>query len=183
MVPADRRRRVPFVLVVALALVGLSCSVDRALPPPSCLSGDSGLIVAQSVPGAELVPCLGELPAGWSVDAVDITESGTHIRFDSDRAGESAARLHYENSCDPGPAVAIPVGPEGTDAFESIERLQPGFKGSRYFTFRGGCVWWEFDFDDGVSAALSVDLGTSLELVTRVAVNEGIRESFIDEEL
>lgn len=165
-----------------LVLLG-SCSVERALPAPDCVRGESGLIVAQSVPGAELVPCLTTLPVGWSVDTVSITEDGTAIVFDSDRAGDNAARLRYDTACEPGDAVSIPSGMAGVLAFEYIERLEPGFRGSRFFRFDGGCVWWRFDFDVGVSAALSIELGNALTLLSRDAINDSIRESFIDEEL
>ena len=43
--------------------------------------------------------------------------------------------------------------------------------------------WWDFDFDDGVSAALSIEVGNALMLLTRDTINAGIRETFIDEEL
>lgn len=170
-------------LLVAVGALATSCSVELTLPPPRCLEGGSGLIVAQSVPDAELIPCFLRLPAGWEIDGVRVGDDGSRVRLDSDRAGDDAAVLHYTRSCDPGDAVSIPSDQAGAERFEHIERLTPGFRADRYYFFDGGCVRWRFDFDDGAPAGLSVELDRSLVLVSRDVVNEGVRETFIDEEL
>jgi hypothetical protein len=169
--------------LLAGCLLLVSCSVELTLPPPSCEEAGSGLIVAQSVPEAEFVPCLLELPAGWGVEGVRVDDDGTRVRLDSDRAGEDAAVLYYSEACDPADAVSIPSDQPGADRFEHIERLTPGFRADRYYLFDGGCVRWRFDFDDGAPAGLSVQLGSALVLVSRDELNEALRESFIDEEL
>lgn len=171
------------VVLVAGCAVVTSCSVEQTLPPPRCEDEGSGLIVAQSVPDAELVPCLLDLPAGWEIDGVRIDDDGTRVRLDSDRAGDDAAVLHYTSSCDRGAAVAIPTDQVGAERYEHIERLTPGFRADRYYVFGGGCVRWRFDFDDGAQAGLSVQLDPSLVLVRRDDINEAIREIFVDEDL
>jgi hypothetical protein len=179
-----RRARAAWGIAIVAVLVGaVACSVEEALPAPDCVEGDSALIVAQSVPSAEFVPCLDPLPDGWTVDTVSIDQDGTVIRFDSDRAGSGAAELRYAGTCDVHDAVAVPSEIDGAARFDRPERLEPGFREQRFYVFTGGCVWWEFDFVAGASATLSVGLGDGLELVSRAALNESIRESFIDEEL
>lgn len=175
------RRLAALALVLGGAAAG--CSLEDALPPPDCEQGESGLIVAQSVPGAELIPCLGPLPTGWEASSVTIDQGGTEILFDSDRAGTGAARLEYRASCDRGEAVAVPSDQEGADTFEYVERLRPGFRADRLYVFPGGCVRWRFDFDAEASAVLSIELQDRLTLISRDALNASIRESFIDEEL
>lgn len=171
-------------LLAGMAMLAVSaCAVDQALPPPSCLSGASWMIVAQSVPGAEQVPCLDILPRGWDIERVTIGQDGTVISLDSDRAGGAAAELHYAATCQAQRGVSVPSDQDGAEAFEFIEQLSPSFRGERYYTFAGGCVWWRFDFDEGTSAALSIELGNSLSLVSRRELNETIAETFIDEEL
>ncbi|NNF54656.1 MAG: hypothetical protein HKN03_09480 [Acidimicrobiales bacterium] len=170
------------VSVFLLALTG-GCSVSSSLSAPTCENGQSTLIVAQSVPSAELVPCLTELPRGWTVQTVEITQQGTTIRMDSDRAGTVAAVLWFKESCDTSDAVSLPSDLDGAELFEYIVRITPSFRAQRYYVFPGGCVWWDFDFNADNSAALSIDLGNSLVLVSRDALNENIRDSFIDEEL
>ena len=139
--------------------------------------------MAQSVPSAEFVPCLDSLPDGWTVAAVSIDQDGTVVRLDSDRAGPGAAELRYAETCDVHEAVAVPSDIDGAARFDRPERLEPGFREQRFYVFAGGCVWWEFDFADDASATLSIGLGDGLELFSRAALNESIRESFIDEEL
>ena len=176
-------RTIVAALAVAAVLALPGCSVEDSLAAPNCVTGESGLIVAQSVPGAEFVPCLSDLPTGWVVDVVTVTEEGTVIRFDSDRAGDDSAELHFAGRCDVGGAVSVPSDHDGVEAFERIERLTPGFRGERHFTFPTGCVWWRFDFDEGVTAARSIELGNSLSLFSRRDLNDTIRETFLDEEI
>ena len=61
--------------------------------------------------------------------------------------------------------------------------LEPGFREQRYYVFDGGCVWWEFDFDDGVSATLAVELGDRLELISREQLSQNVSEDFMEVDL
>lgn len=162
-------------------LVG--CAVERGMPPPECSTGETVLLVAQSVPSAELVPCFESLPPGWEIDIVTIDQDGTEIRFDSDRAGDEAATFHYTSTCDLGAAVVAPSEHDGTERRDLIERVVPAFRAQRFYVFSGGCMWWEFDFAEGATAALSVELGDRLAISTRDALNDSIRENFLDEEV
>ncbi len=177
------RWRVSATILVATVLFGTACAVEEHTSLPHCLEGGSGLIVAQSVPTGEYIPCLMQLPAGWEAGTVRVDQSGTEISFDSDRAGIEAARLNYEESCELGDAVSSPSDKDGAERFDRPERLLPGFRERWFYVFPGGCVWWTFDFDDGISSNLAVELSDQLELLSRVDVNTNIRDSFIDEEL
>ncbi len=173
-------------IVGSLALLAASasaCSIEDTQPMPSCEEGGTANIGAQSVPTAELVPCLDPLPAGWEVDNVRVDQDGMLVRFDSDRAGDDAALFHYTATCEIGDAVSTPSEQEGAERFEHVERIEPGFRAQRYYVFEGGCIWWEFDFDRDATAALAIDLGDRLQTITRDALNELVRESFIDVEL
>ncbi len=152
-------------------------------PLPDCIEGGTVNLAAQSVPSAQLVLCFDPLPAGWDVDNVRIDQDGTEVRFDSDRAGDDAAVFHYTATCDIGDAVSAPSEHDGADRFDHIERVDPGFRAQRYYVFEGGCMWWEFDFDEDATAALAIELGEHLTTITRDALNEMMRESFIDERL
>lgn len=166
------------------AVPGLAaCSVQDTLPPPDCVDGGSGLIVAQSVPSASLVPCFQDLPAGWEFASVLVNEEHTVVTLDSDRVGDEAAVLRLEESCDTSGAVSAPTDQAGAEQYDEIERLRPGLRAARYYVFPGGCVWWSFEFDSGTSATQAVAVGESLVLVPRVELNEAVRESFVDEEL
>jgi hypothetical protein len=180
---SQRRSSVRAAVVVALLAGLVGCSVEETLPPPDSFSAGSGLIVAQSVPDAVLVPCLRQLPAGWEVGTVQIDQSGTRVRLDNDRAGSGAAVLHFTSGCELGDAVAVPSDQPGANRSELVERVTPGFRSDRFYTFAGGCVRWRFDFDDGAPAGISVELDNALGLVPRFEINDLLRETFIDEEL
>lgn len=170
--------------IVAVVVLGASaaCAVEEALPPSDCEDGGSVLIAAQSVATATQIPCLGRLPDGWSVTGVSVNQDRSIVRFDSDRAGDDAASLRFVTDCDTSGAVSAPSDQHGADRFDRIDRLEP-FRASRFYVFPGGCVSWSFDFDSGASATESVAIGEALQLVSRQAVNDDIRETFIDEEL
>lgn len=170
-------------MVVGVGLSAAGCSIDEAMPPPRCEGNSSGLIVAQSVPTASMVPCLLRLPDGWTIASVSVDQERTVVRLDSDRAGEGAAVLRLVAACDASDAVPVPTDQPGASRFDEIERLEPGFRARRYYLFDGGCVTWSFDFDSGVLSTESVAVGDALLLVSRDEINESIRESFVDEEL
>ena len=163
--------------------LGPGCSVDEAMPPPDCLTGGAAIHAAQSVPSAQLVPCFETIPAGWEVDSVTIDQDGTVVRFDSDRAGVDAAIFHYHASCDRRGALSEPSEIRGANRYDLIESVAPNFRATRFYEFDGGCMWWEFDFDTGATAALSIELGATLSVVSRDELNDSIREFFIDEDL
>ncbi len=169
--------------IAVVPIVVAACAVEEALPPPSCADGGSALLVAQSVPTASQIPCLDRLPDGWDVTSVSVDQSGTVVRFDSDRAGGGAATLRVEAACDVSGAVSAPSELSGAARYDRIDRLEPGFRARRYYVFPGGCVSWTFDFDDDASATESVAIGEALSLVSRRALNDSIRESFIDEDI
>ena len=175
------RRIIP--VLVALGLLCAACSVESATPHPDCTEGGSGLIVAQSVSTATLLPCLGPLPDGWSVETVSVNQDRTIVRFDSDRAGEDAAILRFTERCDTEPSVSMTSEHAGAERYDDIQRLQPSFRARRMYVFEGGCVTWTFDFDRGVSATEAVAIGESLTLVSRELVNDNVRATFIDEDL
>ena len=173
----------PLVVIGSVPVVVAGCAVDRALPAPRCADGGSALIVAQSVPTASQIPCLESLPDGWLVASVSIDHDGTVVRLDSDRAGDDAATLRLEAECDVSNAVSSVTEFPTVARFDRIDRLEPGFRAARYYVFPGGCVSWSFDFDDDASATESVAIGETLGLVSREALNDSLRETFIDEEI
>ena len=169
--------------LIVVALLTSTCSVQQTVGAPSCARGASALIVVQSVPTASQIPCLDPLPDGWEVATVNVNQDRTVITLDSDRAGDSAAILRFEERCDITEAVQAPSDVPAADRYDSITSAAPSFEGARYYVFPGGCVWWAFDFDSGTSATEAIAVAGALVLVSRDDFNAIIRESFIDEEI
>jgi hypothetical protein len=182
MTPSKHRLGV-VVSALLLAFSAASCSVQDATPLPSCEQGDSVLIAAQSVPTAQMLPCLTQIPLGWNVDAVDITQDGTTIRFDSDRAGHHAAELVFAEMCDPTGAAQQPNDQDGVERFALTERVEPGVRAKSFHVFEGGCVTWSFDFDNNVPRSELNELDDTLVLTPRSVISDGLVESFIDRDL
>ena len=194
-------RRTIAAVGLATLLVPVSCSVQQTLPPPTCFSGGTHLIVAQSVRSASQIPCLLDLPTGWTVATVQVNEHHSVVTLDSDRAGEGAAVLRLEEACDVTDAVLAPsdlialeeadlgleidpdAPPNRVERFDLIEQVQPSFRAERFYVFPGGCVSWTFDFDEGASATESLSIGNALVLTSRQVLQEGVREGFVDEEI
>jgi hypothetical protein len=183
---ASRLLRRPVAMYLVLfggPFVASACAMEEVLPAPSCVDGGTLILTAQSVPTADLVPCFEPFPNGWDVVSVEIDQDGTVVEFDSDRAGEHAAVFRYAGSCDASEAVSAPSEFDDAERYEDIERVAPSFGARRFYVFDGGCTWWEFDFDAGATAALAIELGDRLTLVSRAEINQSIRDTFIDEEV
>ena len=177
------RRWLKRVAVASIAVLVISaCSVDETLPAPGCNNG-SGLIAAQSVPTAQVIPCFQELPNGWSFDRVHIGQDGTFVRLDSDRAGASAATFRFTTTCEVGDATLTAGTFEGTQRYVLQERNRASFRAQVFIVSEGGCVTWNFDFNRGAPGFIAAELQAALGFVLREDLNDNIRETFIDEEL
>ena len=139
-------RRPLLALLPALLVWPLVVSCGAAGPDVTCRSTNVLILAAQSVPTASMVPCVQLLPAGWSYGPSDIHTGRTRFSLDSDRAGVSAVRVTLVERCDTTKATEIPTDELGTRRFEQVEVVTPGFAGTRFYTFPGGCVSYRFRF-------------------------------------
>ena len=165
-------------LVIGLAIAALAatgCGTDETiLGKPTC--PDHLVIVAQSVPDAALIPCFEGLPGGWSVNTVSISNNGTTVKFDSDRAGFSAATFAYRDGCDVAGVGRLPSEQEDVEVYEEIEQLAGGLESTRYFVFNRGCVTARFDFDGFDDKEYAEDLLDSMLLISREGLNESLQQ-------
>jgi serine/threonine protein kinase/membrane-associated phospholipid phosphatase len=139
-------------------------TVERA---PTCAENDTLILVAQSVPSASLVPCLDFLPLGWSFDDLRIRDGGTQFYLDSDRAGLHAVVVDLADSCDLSRATQIISDEPGTHRFEEIDSLGTSYHGTRYYTFPGGCVSYDFNFAEGAPISLANEATFALDFYSR----------------
>lgn len=169
-----------FWLCIAAIVSGAACGAQPEElhgEIPYCDNWDTLTLEAQSVPTAELLPCLESLPLGWSADAARIDSSGTTIRLDSDRGGSEAVVVRLEEDCDVGEAIAVPTDEAHVTRFELVEQVTGGFRGKRLYLLDGACVTYEFDLDAEASAALVTEASAALTFVPREAVDAMLRES------
>ena len=134
--------------VLAVAAVAAFFTVRAFIPgprvlgvnAPSCGTGPSMILSAQAVPSAAMLPCIAELPSGWSIGGADASSGRARMWLDSDRAGPGAITVTLTAACDTSGARQIPPGQPGTRRFEHLLSLAPRFTALRFYTFPGGCV-------------------------------------------
>lgn len=150
--------------VLAVAILGSACAGSADLLP-AC-PGDPLIVVlaAQAVPSATLLPCVTELPAGWSFGGSEARDGRFRFWLDSDRAGIRSVQVTLVPACDT--SDAIEVAPDldeaGVRRFERPLSLPPRFAADRLYTFPGGCVEVAFRFVAGADATLVLQADQAL---------------------
>lgn len=131
-----------------IALTSLLCGCAelptefRTGPPPACditwtppapSSRGRLLLIAQSVPEASMIPCLGPLPAGWEFTDASIRTSRAHLIVATDTFDLDVG-IELIPACDLTSAEPIPSTIPGADLY----RLDRGR--TLLYTFDGGCT-------------------------------------------
>jgi hypothetical protein len=96
--------------------------------------------MAQAVPSASLVPCLQNLPAGWTLADVKVQDGRARISFDTDRAGAAAVVMELTASCDLAGAVELSSEQPTARRYLQTKRNAAEVSITRAYTFPGGCV-------------------------------------------
>jgi hypothetical protein len=159
------------VVVALLAFALVSCAGAEAAVP-ECESSRRLAILSQSVPSASLVPCLAEMPAGWSFAALDVDSRRSRFWLDSDRAGLRAAEVELISTCDVDDSTPGESEEEGAERYQRLGSLSPRFVGTTYDVFDGGCVVYRYDFTHGSHIALYQELHDAVALFPRDDLDE-----------
>ena len=145
-------RRAPrFVRIALVALVlgssvaGCAARYKPALAP-GCRKSETLVLMAQSVPSADRVPCIANRPAGWKFEDLAVRRGTSSFSLDSDRAGGRALVVRLFPSCRVTGATEIASDEAGTRRFERVESVVGEYEGTRYYVFDGGCVTYRFEF-------------------------------------
>ena len=152
-----------------LGALGPACATSADLLP-ACPGYPAILVLAaQAVPSATVLPCVSDLPAGWSFSGSETIDGRFRFWLDSDRAGIHAVQVTLVRDCDTSDAVEVtPDADEvGTRRYERPLRLPPGFAADRYYTFPGGCVDVAFRFQGRADPALVLQANQALSFRPR----------------
>ena len=155
---------VAVLFAVATALTGCAASSEAA---PRCDDPLRLAIVAQSLPTASYVPCLRDLPQGWSTSGFDATQNGTSFLLDSDRSPGRPVQVRLTATCRPGIASPSPPRAPGVLTYTRLTSVRPRFTGTLYDVFPGGCVSYAFDFAPGSQIALMEQFEKAIGLYPR----------------
>lgn len=158
----------------AILVVLTGCGIgfrDRSVPLCPGPDRDSNVLflMAQAVPSAAYVPCLKEVPGGWSFGGERIRNGHSEFWMDSDRAGFRALIVLLTPSCDTSTAVEVPpeAGEPRMKRYQEPTVLPPTFSGNTYYVFPGGCVIYRFSFLQGATFAQAVEATEALTFVSR----------------
>ena len=171
------------ILAVTATAVAVSASAFKPTGnvgafAPGCGTGHSMILAAQAVPSAALVPCVGVLPAGWSVyNSADIVSGHATFWLDSDVAGGQALTVTLSATCDLSGATQVRSDQPGTRRFDRPLSQRPQFAELRFYTFPGGCVSYQFRFTDGASPLLASQASGAVDLMPRARLVDYVQNT------
>jgi len=178
-------RRWVALLAVALAPLALTGCVQAASFSSdlvACQEGDDGtpangvVLMAQSVPTAQFVPCLEGMPLGWHFADLDARSGSARFWLDSDRHGVHAIEVRLAESCDTAGATEIPSDRPEMRRLERVTQVSPVFVGRRFYLFDGGCITVAFSVS-GEDRSEPLAVATQgLNAVPREELRELVRE-------
>jgi hypothetical protein len=172
-------RRSGIALVGVALLAAGACGSADAPQAPSCdPRRDVLILIAQSVPGATHLPCIDELPAGWTFEGQQIQRGATTFWLTSTIAGARAVRVDLEPRCNV--AGAVPVPSTATDEL-ALERFDKPLSVRpldlvRYYRFPGGCIVYRYAFAAGAPASLQFEADEALSFIPRMEVVDAVRD-------
>ena len=92
---------------------------------------------AQAVPSASLVPCVRDLPVGWSLENVAVNDGRSVISLIHDRTGGQAMEARLTAGCDVGGVAEQASAPPGVRRYQLVTRQGPVFQAVRFDVFAG----------------------------------------------
>ena len=133
-------------LGAAATLTGCTSSGDAV---PRCTDPLRLAIVAQSVPSAFYLPCIRDLPPGWTTAGFTPSQNGASFLLNSDRSPGQPVTVRLTTACRISGASPSPARAPGVLSYIRLDSIRPRFVGRLYDVFPGGCVTYSFDFGSG----------------------------------
>lgn len=171
------RRTLVFVAIASLATV--ACDAIGEHREPWCRPVPATLLVARSVPDAALVPCVRELPQGWTFSGFAASDAGATFSIvgstDDDDEVPARADVIFASSCEGDGGDAIRSDEDGAELTEEVRRTDP-FAARWTYRFDGGCARVQLGLADGADVeAGRRELAQALSFVDRslLANSEG----------
>ncbi len=165
--------RLSVFLLLAVSLPG--CQSTNATWP-YCEEVGVLFLEAQSVPSAQMVPCIDALPLGWEMWWTDVDHEGSWFSLNSSIGGHEALTVTLAPACNVEGHIRVPTDEAGTERYELVESVVDGYRGTRTYLFDGGCTTLEFRFEVEGSAALVNEASLAVGFVSRAILNDAVRE-------
>jgi tRNA A-37 threonylcarbamoyl transferase component Bud32/membrane-associated phospholipid phosphatase len=181
-------RRVGLLAAMVLLLVlvfnqgMLSIDYQEAVQTPTkvgnlaCTDLEPQWLLAQSVPSASLVPCVGSLPVGWMVGNVTVNDGRSVIRLGHDRAGTDVLVVQLTAACDTRGATPMVSTQPQVRRYQRIQRQAPGLEVTTFDRFPGGCVTTQAAVPAANRAEITSQLATILHYTGRQTLRQALDE-------
>ncbi len=168
-------------VIVLPAFIYWSVRTDRVntslyVSDVGCTSQEPLWLMAQSVPSAALVPCVRNLPAGWSLADIQVQDGHSRITFDTDRAGKAAVVVELAASCDLAGAVEVTSEQPGARRYLRIEGISPRSSATRFHAFGGGCITERFTAPAASHPQLASEGSSALGFTTREELGRALKQ-------
>ena len=133
------------------------------------------VLLAQSVPTADRVPCVSNYAAGWHFADLEVVSGEGWFTLDNDRAGVSAVEVTLMAACDTSEFTEIASDEQDTIRFERVLSVEGEFRSVRAYKFAGGCVTYRFQFSQRGQALVN-EVSSMVTFVTRKDIDAAVRE-------
>lgn len=170
-----KRRRLAASIAPLLLSGMLWGCVGPEIAVPWCEPGGRLAIIAQAVRSASMVPCLDQIPVGWSFAALDVDSGGARFWLNSDRSGLRALEVELLESCDTSGATVAAADEDGIQRYQHLTSLSPRFTGTTYDVFPGGCVAYRYELATGLHIGLHEELHDAVALFPRRVLADELR--------
>lgn len=138
-------RRLTATIVVALAAT--ACSGDLPATAPTCEAFEVLAVQAQALPEAQEVPCLQELPFGWTVTTFEAESGGATYHLSHAAFGNDVVQVGFAPECvspSTGETVALEAGEDQDRVLEQGPAL---YRAERFEAVDGACIVTAYAFD------------------------------------
>jgi hypothetical protein len=163
-------------LIAALSACSFDFQIGQAAgtgtPAPMCSMPDGQtagrlVLMAQSVPTALELPCLRQLPEGWSVGGFSARKGRSRIWLVVGHENRTALNVILQRSCDLDGYLEGQSDVVGAARFDRLFDTVTGLRGSRAYVYPGSCLRFDYTLFD--ASALPV-MNTAIGTVARALV-------------
>src|SRR5439155_14919649 len=132
--------------------------------------GSPTVLMAQSVPGASMIPCVKALPLGWHFRSFDSEAGLSSFSLDSEIGGDRALQVTLQPRCSVARWPRWQSDESEVTLYRRVSQNAPIHEEEWAYTFSGGCAVYRFTIRKGDTAALTGQIARGVSFMTRGAV-------------
>jgi hypothetical protein len=138
------------VLGLVLLILSVSLGADHSsatssrVPGTRCVRDRREILAAQSVPGAQYVPCITDAVDGWTIASESFSsDDGASLRLTNDNLSGVVWTVTFTNACTPGATDTVSRSATPATVYEQTTATSAGSEAetrTQWLVFEGGCV-------------------------------------------